>query len=154
MSVAVLENIAPTEAAARAITTAVTELVTIAARHPRPSRELKSLSTDTEQQLIGRTGNPVANAYSSPLHASSHNAHQFPQLMERVPLDTTELRLADSGGDKVVLVGCCNSDGRVILPEQVFCIVEMRAGEPRWAFRDSARYDYLSQGESERHSWS
>jgi hypothetical protein len=64
--------------------------------------------------------------------------------MESVLLNTTELRLTGSGGDKVVLIGCCNSDGRVILPEQVFCIVETRAGEPRWPFRDSARYDYLS----------
>ena len=78
MSVAALENIAPMEAAARAITTAVTEFVIIAARHPQQSRELKSLSIVTEQQLIGRTGYPVANAYSGPLHASSHDAHQLP----------------------------------------------------------------------------
>ena len=31
-----------------------------------------------EQQPIERTRDPVTNAYSNPLHASSHDADQFP----------------------------------------------------------------------------
>jgi len=64
--------------------------------------------------------------------------------MKSVLLNATELGLAGSGGDKIILISRCNSDSRVILPEQVLCIVETRARKPRWAFRDSARYDYLS----------
>ena len=74
--------------------------------------------------------------------------------MESVLLNTTELRFTGSGGDKVVLIGRRNSDGRVILPEQILCIIETRAGKPRWAFRDSARYDYLSPRELQCCSWS
>lgn len=81
MSVAVLENTAPIEAVARAITTPVTEFVMVAVRDEYgrdASRKLESLSFDTEEHLIEHTSNPVANAHAGPLQASGHDAHQFP----------------------------------------------------------------------------
>lgn len=78
MSVAVLENIAPMEAAARAITTPVTEFVMIAGCDEYTHGKVENSNHDMGQQLIERTSNPIANTYPGPLHASSHDAHQFP----------------------------------------------------------------------------
>ena len=63
--------------------------------------------------------------------------------MESVLLNATELGRTGSGGDMMVLIGCCNSGGRVTLPEQVLW-------KQKRGFRDSARYDYLSKEGPER----